>query len=85
LKNEQNAVMIKTVEGAKVLCVQVAGLIARRIVWWVNPKDPAVRGERYGLIRFGSRMDTYVPVGTAIRIAVGDRVKGGETILGELQ
>ena len=85
LKNEQNAVMIRTVEGAKVLCVQVAGLIARRIVWWVNPKDRAVRGERYGLIRFGSRMDMYVPVGTAIRIAVGDRVKGGETILGELR
>lgn len=85
LKNEQNAVMIKTMEGAKVLCVQVAGLIARRIVWWVNPRDRAVRGERYGLIRFGSRMDTYVPVGTAIKIAVGDRVKGGETILGVLQ
>ena len=84
LQNEQNAVMIKTVEGAKVLCVQVAGLIARRIVWWVNPKDRAVRGERYGLIRFGSRMDIYVPLGTAIRIAVGDRVKGGETILGVL-
>ena len=85
VKNEQNAVMIRTVEGAKVLCVQVAGLIARRIVWWVHPKDPAVRGERYGLIRFGSRMDTYVPVGTAIKIAVGDRVKGGETILGVLR
>lgn len=85
VKNEQNAVMIKTVEGAKVLCVQVAGLIARRIVCWVNPKDRAVRGERYGLIRFGSRMDTYLPVGTAIRIAVGTRVTGGETILGELQ
>lgn len=85
LQNEQNAVMIKTVEGAKILCVQVAGLIARRIVWWVSPKDRAVRGERYGLIRFGSRMDTYLPVGTAIRIAVGDRVKGGETILGELR
>ena len=85
VKNEQNAVMIKTVEGAKVLCVQVAGLIARRIVWWVHPKDPAVRGERYGLIRFGSRMDTYVPVGTVIKIAVGDRVKGGETILGVLR
>jgi phosphatidylserine decarboxylase len=84
LKNEQNAIMIKTVEGAKVLCVQVAGLIARRIICWVNPKERAVRGERYGLIRFGSRMDTYVPVGTAIKIAVGDRVKGGETILGEL-
>jgi phosphatidylserine decarboxylase len=85
LKNEQNALMIKTVEGAKVLCVQVAGLIARRIVCWVDPRDRAVRGERYGLIRFGSRMDTYVPVGTAIKIAVGDRVKGGETILGVLQ
>jgi phosphatidylserine decarboxylase len=85
LKNEQNAVMIKTVEGAKVLCVQVAGLIARRIVWWVNPEEPAVRGERYGLIRFGSRMDTYVPLGTAIKVAVGDRVKGGETILGVLR
>jgi phosphatidylserine decarboxylase len=85
LKNEQNAVMIKTVEGAKVLCVQVAGLIARRIVWWVNPKERAVRGERYGLIRFGSRMDTYLPLGTAIKVAVGDRVKGGETILGVLQ
>lgn len=85
LKNEQNAVMIKTVKGAKVLCVQVAGLIARRIVCWVNPKDRAVCGERYGLIRFGSRMDMYLPVGTAIKVAVGDRVKGGETILGELQ
>jgi phosphatidylserine decarboxylase len=85
LQNEQNAVMIKTVEGAKVLCVQVAGLIARRIVWWVNPQDRAVRGERYGLIRFGSRMDTFVPIGTAIRIAVGERVKGGETILGVLR
>lgn len=84
LKNEQNAVMIKTVEEAKVLCVQVAGLIARRIVCWVNARDRAVRGERYGLIRFGSRMDTYLPIGTAIKVAVGDRVKGGETILGVL-
>ena len=84
LKNEQNAVMIKTAKGAKVLCVQVAGLIARRIVWWVNPKDRAVRGERYGLIRFGSRMDTYLPLDTAIKVAVGDRVKGGATILGVL-
>jgi phosphatidylserine decarboxylase len=85
LKNEQNVLMIKTVEGAKVLCVQVAGLIARRIVCWVNPADRAVRGQRYGLIRFGSRMDTYVPVGTMMKIAVGDRVKGGETILGVLR
>ena len=85
LKNEQNALMIKTGQGIKVLCVQVAGLIARRIVCWVNPGERAVRGERYGLIRFGSRMDTFLPIGTAIKIAVGDCVKGGETILGELR
>jgi len=85
LRNEQNAVMIRTAQGAKVLCVQVAGLIARRIVCWVSPGDRAVRGERFGLIRFGSRMDTFLPIGTAVKVAVGDRVKGGETILGELQ
>jgi len=85
MKNEQNAVMIKTVEGAKVLCVQVAGLIARRIVCWAAPKERAVRGQRYGLIRFGSRMDTFLPMGTAIKVTVGDRVKGGETVLGELR
>jgi phosphatidylserine decarboxylase len=85
IKNEQNAVMIKTVQGAKVLCVQVAGLIARRIVCWVAPKDRAVRGERFGLIRFGSRMDTFLPLGTTMRVAVGNRVKGGETIVGELR
>lgn len=84
LRNEQNAMMIKTHEGIKVLCVQVAGLIARRIVWWISPRDRAIRGERYGLIRFGSRMDTFLPMGTILRVAVGERVKGGETILGEL-
>jgi phosphatidylserine decarboxylase len=84
LRNEQNAVMIKTHEGMKVLCAQVAGLIARRIVSWISPRDRAIRGERYGLIRFGSRMDTFLPMGTTLRVAVGERVKGGETILGEL-
>ncbi|MFI5223873.1 MAG: phosphatidylserine decarboxylase family protein [Nitrospirales bacterium] len=84
LRNEQNALMIRTGQGAKVLCVQVAGLIARRIVCWVSPGDRAVCGERFGLIRFGSRMDTFLPIGTALKVAVGDRVKGGETILGEL-
>lgn len=85
LKNEQSALMIRTVEGSKVLCVQVAGLIARRIVCWISPRDRAIRGERYGLIRFGSRMDTFLPIGSHLRVAVGDRVKGGETILGELR
>ncbi|WP_455378898.1 phosphatidylserine decarboxylase family protein [Petrachloros mirabilis] len=85
IKNEQNALMIKTSTGARVLCVQVAGLIARRIVCWLSPNDNAVRGERYGLIRFGSRMDTFVPANSMIKVAVGDHVKGGETILGELR
>lgn len=85
LRNEQNALLIRTVEGAKVLCVQVAGLIARRIVCWAAAQDRAVRGERFGLIRFGSRIDTFLPLGARVRISVGDRVKGGETILGELR
>ena len=85
IKNEQNALMIKAASGAKVLCVQVAGLIARRIVCWVSPQERAKLGERFGLIRFGSRMDTFLPIGTKLRVAVGDRVKGGATILGDLR
>jgi phosphatidylserine decarboxylase len=85
LKNEQNALMLETSKGVKVLCVQVAGLIARRIICWVSAGDCVQRGERYGLIRFGSRMDTFLPLGTTVKVAVGDRVKGGETILGELR
>lgn len=85
LRNEQNAVMLKAESGAKVLCVQVAGLIARRIVCWVGQGERVERGERFGLIRFGSRMDTFLPLGSKIRVAVGDRVKGGETIVGELR
>jgi phosphatidylserine decarboxylase len=84
IRNEQNALMLTTPKGVKVLCVQVAGLIARRIVCWVSAGEGVQRGERFGLIRFGSRMDTFLPIGTVLKVAVGDRVKGGETILGEL-
>jgi len=85
IKNEQNALMLMTPNGVKILCVQVAGLIARRIVCWVSAGERVPRGERFGLIRFGSRMDTFLPLGTVLKVAVGDRVKGGETILGELR
>jgi len=85
LKNEQNALFLRTAKGAKVLCVQVAGLIARRIVCWLSPGERVMRGERFGLIRFGSRMDTYLPLGTELKVAVGQRVKGGETIVGVLR
>jgi phosphatidylserine decarboxylase len=85
LKNEQNALFLRTAQGAKIVCVQVAGLIARRIVCWLSPDEHVMRGERFGLIRFGSRMDTFVPLGTDVRVAVGDRVKGGETVVGVLR
>jgi phosphatidylserine decarboxylase len=84
LRNEQNALLIRTTGGMKVMCVQVAGLIARRIVCWVSPGDTVACGERFGLIRFGSRMDLFLPKGTAIKVSVGDRVKGGRDIVAEL-
>lgn len=82
--NEQNALMIVTAAGRKVLCTQVAGLIARRIVCWVAPGERVTCGERFGLIRFGSRLDLFVPLGTELKVALRDRVKGGETLIGVL-
>jgi phosphatidylserine decarboxylase len=84
LKNEQNAVVIRTPQGVRIVSVQVAGLIARRIVCWLSQGEQVKRGERYGLIRFGSRMDTFLPTGSVVKVAVGDRVKGGETVIGVL-
>ncbi|MBI5411490.1 MAG: phosphatidylserine decarboxylase family protein [Nitrospirae bacterium] len=85
LRNEQNALMIRTPQGSKVLCVQVAGLIARRIVCWARPGERVHCGERYGLIRFGSRMDLVLPLTARLRVGIGDCAKGGETILAELR
>ena len=60
------------------------GLLARRIVCWAFPGETVNCGERFGLIRFGSRVDVYIPLGATLRVAVGEHVKGGETILAEL-
>lgn len=84
LQNEQTAALIETDAGSRILCVQVAGYVARRIVCWLSEGERVDRGERYGLIRFGSRMDLYVPVGTQVRVRAGDRVTGGESIIGVL-
>jgi len=84
LQNEQTAMLIETDAGCRILCVQVAGYVARRIVCWLSEGERVERGERYGLIRFGSRMDLYVPAGTQVRVKAGDRVTGGETIIGVL-
>lgn len=79
--NEQNALRIVDGEGRKVGVVQVAGVLARRIVCRVKQGDTLDRGERFGLIMFGSRTDLYVPDGCHIQVVEGERVKGGETIV----
>ena len=82
--NEQNALMLCRSDGVKILCVQIAGLIARRIVSWVVPGEQVKKGDRFGLIRFGSRMDVYLPQTSTIQVKVGSKVKGGSSILAEV-
>ena len=83
-ENERNGLVLETAQGLKLVVVQVAGLIARRIVCYPRVGDSMVRGERYGLIRFGSRLDVYLPPGTDIKVALGEKTVAGETILGVL-
>ena len=82
LENEQNALVLETPKGQKILLIQIAGLIARRIVCWVQKGDRVEPGERFGVIRFGSRVDVFLPIGVDVRVNLGDKVKGGSTILG---
>ena len=84
LENERNALWIHTDRGADVTCVQVAGLIARRILCYVRAKDRLKRGQRFGFIRFGSRVDVYLPLEAKAQAAVGDKVFAGESILARL-
>ena len=83
--NERNSVLIKTDDGKKILTVQIAGLIARRIECWVKEGMHVRKGERFGLIRFGSRLDVFLPPDAIISIRVGDRVRAGETLIGWLK
>ncbi|MDC4227997.1 MAG: phosphatidylserine decarboxylase family protein [Candidatus Manganitrophus sp.] len=85
LENEQNAVVMETPTGKRVVCIQIAGLIARRIVCWIKEGSSLNRGERFGLIRFGSRVDLFLPIETEIRVSMGQKVRGGETVLGILR
>ena len=84
-ENERNALHLRTPEGRDVTCVQVAGLIARRILCYAKPGDRLARGQRYGFIRFGSRVDVFVPADAAPRAAVGDVVYAAESILAEFR
>ncbi|PZN52975.1 MAG: phosphatidylserine decarboxylase family protein [Proteobacteria bacterium] len=81
-QNERNGLIIDSPNGP-VAVVQVAGLVARRILCWVEPGSALSAGERFGLIRFGSRVDVYLPAGAVPRVAVGQTAVGGETVLAE--
>lgn len=83
IENERNALTITAANGQIVTCVQVAGLIARRILCYVKAGDTLARGERYGFIRFGSRVDVYLPLTAIPKVVVGDIVSATETILAE--
>lgn len=85
LQNEQAGIWMKTEKGHDLLFVQIAGLVARRIVSYASKGDILKRGSRYGLIRFGSRVDVYFPVGSEIKVGLGDKTVAGESILGLLK
>lgn len=82
--NERNSVVIRTPEGHEVVVVQIAGLLARRIICDVHPGESVKIGDTYGLIRFGSRLDTYLPAGSEVLIELGQHSLAGETVLARL-
>ncbi|NUT94976.1 MAG: phosphatidylserine decarboxylase [Saccharothrix sp.] len=81
--NERNTVWLRSFEGHDVVVVQIAGLVARRIVCHVGEDDKVAVGQTYGLIRFGSRVDLYVPAGSRVLVEAGQKTIGGETVLAE--
>ncbi len=84
LENERNAVLMTTDGGVPITVVQVAGLIARRILCYAKPGDHLAFGQRYGFIRFGSRLDVYLPPETVPKVALGEKVYAGQTLLARL-
>jgi len=84
LENERNATVLRTAQGHIVTAVQVAGLVAKRILCYTGPGEQLFAGQRYGFIRFGSRVDVYLPPGSRPRVAIGDKVSATSTVLAEL-
>jgi phosphatidylserine decarboxylase len=83
-ENERNAIWLKTADGQDVTSVQVAGLIARRILCYTKAGETLSRGQRYGFIRFGSRVDVYLPLTATVKVAIGDKVSATTTVLAHL-
>jgi len=84
LDNERQALTLERANGQRIGVVQIAGLVARRIVKFVNEGEPLSAGQRFGLIRFGSRVDVYLPQGVKAQVCVGQRAVAGETVLADL-
>ena len=83
-ENERQQVLIERADGVQIAFTQIAGLVARRIVPFIKPGDIVATGQRIGLIRFGSRVDVYLPRGTDSKVLLGQKVIGGETVLAEI-
>lgn len=84
LENERCALHLKTGDGRDVTCVQIAGLVARRILNYVDAGTRLAPGQRYGFIRFGSRVDLYLPLDSKVKVAIGEKVYASSTVLAEL-
>lgn len=82
--NEQNTLFLEAADGTRLVFIQIAGLIARRIICWVRRGEEVAKGQRFGLIAFGSRVDLYLPARTRLITQIGQKVLGGQTILGFL-
>ncbi len=82
--NERTTVVVETHQGIPVLFRQIAGAMARRIVWYIKEGDEVKQSEQFGFIKFGSRVDVFLPIGTKILVNLGETVKGGRTVLAEL-
>jgi len=83
-ENERTTVVTENANGTQVLFRQIAGALARRIVWYVKEGDKVQQGEQFGFIKFGSRVDVFLPLGSKINVEIGEVVKGGRTVLAEL-
>jgi len=83
-ENERTTIVIEKPDGVQVLFRQIAGAVARRIKWYVNEGDTVEQGAEFGFIKFGSRVDVYLPLDADVNVAVGDKTKGGRTVLAEL-
>ncbi|HLS38894.1 MAG TPA: phosphatidylserine decarboxylase family protein [Sphingobacterium bovisgrunnientis] len=80
-ENERTTVVVKKDNGVEVLFRQIAGALARRIVWYVKEEDNVQQGEEFGFIKFGSRVDVFLPIGTKVTVNIGEKVIGGKTVI----